>query len=35
MRSPYLYDTLRRFCLGAFAVFDSDLRLGADLPFAF
>ena len=30
MRSPHLYDTLRRFCLGAFAVFH-----GADLPFAF
>lgn len=35
MRSPYLHDTLRRFCLGAFAVFHSDLELGADLPFAF
>jgi hypothetical protein len=32
MRSPHLYDTLRRFCLGAFAAFD---REGADLPFAF
>jgi len=30
MRSPHLYDTLRRFCLGAFASFH-----GADLPFAF
>ena len=30
MRSPHLYDTLRRFCLGAFAVFHSE-----DLPFAF
>jgi hypothetical protein len=30
MRAPYLYDTLRRFCLGAFATFH-----GADLPFAF
>ena len=30
MRSPHLYDTLRRFCLGAFAVFH-----GEDLPFAF
>ena len=30
MRSPHLYDTLRRFCLGAFAVWH-----GADLPFAF
>jgi len=32
MRSPHLYETLRRFCLGAFAAFD---REGADLPFAF
>lgn len=30
MRSPHLYDSLRRFCLGAFAVFHGD-----DLPFAF
>ena len=30
MRSPYLHDTLRRFCLGAFAQWH-----GADLPFAF
>ena len=30
MRSPLLYDSLRRFCLGAFAAFH-----GADLPFAF
>jgi len=30
MRSPHLYDALRRFCLGAFAVFH-----GEDLPFAF
>src|SRR5438270_3630720 len=30
MRSPHLYDTLRRFCLGAFASFH-----GADLPFSF
>jgi hypothetical protein len=35
MRSPHLYDTLRRFCLGAFAVFTQDLDTGADLPFAF
>jgi hypothetical protein len=35
MRSPHLYDTLRRFCLGAFAAFHKDLDLGADLPFAF
>src|SRR2546423_6308340 len=32
MRSPHLYDTLRHFCLGAFAAFH---REGADLPFAF
>jgi len=35
MRSPLLYDTLRRFCLGAFALYDQDLAKGADLPFAF
>jgi hypothetical protein len=35
MRSPHLYDTMRRFCLGAFAAFDKDLTTGADLPFAF
>jgi len=35
MRSPHLHDTLRRFCLGAFAVFTRDLENGADLPFAF
>ena len=35
MRSPHLYETLRRFCLGAFAVFTLDLESGADLPFAF
>ena len=30
MRSPHLHDTLRRFCLGAFAAWH-----GTDLPFAF
>ena len=35
MRSPLLYDTLRHFCLGAFAVFHRDLDVGAELPFAF
>jgi hypothetical protein len=35
MRSRHLYDTLRRFCLGAFAAFHKDLETGADLPFAF
>src|SRR5579864_5632578 len=35
MRSPHLHDTLRRFCLGAFAVFTRDLEDGVDLPFAF
>src|SRR3954468_6260033 len=35
MRAPHLYDTLRRFCLGAFAVFTRELEDGADLPFAF
>jgi hypothetical protein len=35
MRSPTLYDTLRRFCLGAFAAFHRDMDTGADLPFSF
>jgi hypothetical protein len=35
MRAPHLHDTLRRFCLGAFAVFTRDLENGTDLPFAF
>lgn len=35
MRAPHLYDTLRRFCLGAFAVFTRELEDGADLPFSF
>ncbi len=35
MRAPHLHDTLRRFCLGAFAVFGRDLETGSDLPFAF
>jgi hypothetical protein len=35
MRAPHLHDTLRRFCLGAFAVFTRDLEDGTDLPFAF
>src|ERR1044072_3478826 len=35
MRSVHLYETLRRFCLGAFASFHKDLETGADLPFAF
>jgi hypothetical protein len=35
MHSVHLYETLRRFCLGAFAAFHRDLETGADLPFAF
>src|SRR5204863_3913112 len=35
MRAPHLHGTLRRFCLGAFAVFTRDLEDGVDLPFAF
>src|SRR6201995_5556619 len=35
MRSPPPHDPLRRFCLGAFAVFTRDLEDGVDLPFAF
>jgi len=30
MKAPHLYDSLRRFCLGAFSVFHTE-----DLPFAF
>ena len=26
MRAPHLHDTLRRFCLGAFAVFTRELE---------
>jgi hypothetical protein len=35
MKAPHLYQSLRRFCLGAFAAFAQDLESGADLPFAF
>ena len=35
MRAPHLHDTLRRFCLGAFAVFTRELEDGVNLPFAF
>jgi hypothetical protein len=35
MRAPHLHDTLRHFCLGAFAVFTRELEDGSDLPFAF
>ncbi len=35
MRAPHLHDTLRHFCLGAFAVFLRELEDGGDLPFAF
>ena len=35
MRAPHLHDTLRRFYLGAFAVFTRELEDGIDLPFAF
>ncbi len=34
-RAPHLYDSLRRFCLGAFSVLSRDLDEGAELPFAF
>src|SRR3954468_6539967 len=34
MRAPHLHDTLRRFCLGAFAVFTRELEDGVDLLFA-
>jgi hypothetical protein len=35
MKAPHLHESLRRFCLGAFAVFAADLEGGADVPFAF
>jgi len=35
VRSPVLHDTLRRFCLGAFAAFVGELDNGGSLPFAF
>jgi hypothetical protein len=35
IRAPHLYETLRRFCLGAFAALSRDLEQGAELPFAF
>ena len=35
MRAPHLYETLRRYCLGAFAVFTGEVEAGAELPFAF
>jgi hypothetical protein len=35
MKAPHLHESLRRFCLGAFAVFAADLDGGSDLPFAF
>ena len=35
MKAPHLYESLRRFCLGAFALFTAELEAGADLPFAF
>src|SRR5205085_7132524 len=35
MKAPHLYDSLRRFCLGAFAAFHAELDAGAELPFAF
>ncbi|MGH2997431.1 MAG: hypothetical protein ACRDM9_14035, partial [Gaiellaceae bacterium] len=35
VRAPYLYQSLRCFCLGAFAVFSRELEEGVELPFAF
>src|SRR5581483_10392338 len=35
MKSRHLHESLRRFCLGAFAVFAADLAAGVELPFAF
>src|SRR5437763_15210300 len=35
LRAPRLHGALRRFGLGAFAVFTRELEDGVDLPFAF
>jgi hypothetical protein len=35
MKASYLCESLRRFCLGAFAYFAGELEAGVDLPFAF
>jgi hypothetical protein len=35
IRAPHLYETLRCFCLGAFAALSRDLERGAELDFAF
>jgi hypothetical protein len=35
VKAPHLYDSLRRFCLGAFAYFNVELEAGMELPFAF
>jgi hypothetical protein len=35
MKASHLYESLRRFCLGAFAYFATELEAGVDLPFAF
>jgi hypothetical protein len=35
MKAPQLYESLRRYCLGAFAVFSAELEAGSELPFAF
>jgi hypothetical protein len=35
IRAPHLYETLRRFCLGAFSELARDLDRGEELPFAF
>jgi hypothetical protein len=35
VRAPHLRETLRCFCLGAFAVLGRELERGAELPFSF
>lgn len=35
MRAPYLFSSLRSFCLGTFRALLAELEGGADLPFAF
>jgi len=35
VRTPYLYETLRSFCLGTFRALLADIERGEELPFAF
>jgi hypothetical protein len=35
IRAPYLYHSLRLFCLGAFSELETEISHGAEVPFAF